>query len=428
MSTNYRFALVDVNNFYVSCERVFQPKLAHVPVVVLSNNDGCAVARCAQVKALGVKMATPWFQMKDLAKKHHIQALSSNYTLYANMSDRVVTILQDFSSDMEVYSIDESFLRIDQVAHLHGGTIAMGKLIRQRIKQWVGLPVCVGIGSTKTLAKLANHLAKKNGQFNGVCDIHQLSQAEQDRWMSELPTNEIWGIGKQLYKRLQSMQINTILDLKHSNPKKIRSQFGVVVERTVDELNGVSCLELEEVTPSKQQIICSRSFGKEVSSLVELQESIATHITRGCEKLRSQGSVAGGVQVFLQTNRFKEGIQHHPQALVGMPEPSADTLDMTTVAMKALREIYRSGFKYKKAGIVLTMISDKATMQKSIFDDVFKNEKSRKLMGVLDHINQRYGKGSLRTGAIGTSTQWEMRSENRSPNYLTQWDELPMVR
>ena len=259
-----QFALVDVNNFYVSCERVFQPKLQNVPMVVLSNNDGCAVARSNEVKALGVKMGTPWFKMKDLARQHGILAFSSNYTLYGDMSNRVVSILRDFSPDIEVYSIDESFLRVERVAHLYGGLSPMGQQIRERISQWTGLPVCVGFGPSKTLAKLANHMAKKNPEFDGVCDLHAMSRLERRQWMSQIEVGEVWGVGRRINTRLAAMGIQTILELRNASPKAIRAQFGVVMERTCEELRGVSCLELEEIAPPKQQIMSSRSFGKPV--------------------------------------------------------------------------------------------------------------------------------------------------------------------
>ena len=269
---NPLFALVDVNNFYVSCERLFQPKLANVPMVVLSNNDGCAVARSAEVKELGVKMGTPWFMMKNLAKTHGIQALSSNYALYGDMSHRVVSVLRDFTPHLEVYSIDESFLRIESVSHLYGGSYPMGVQVKERMKDWLGLPVCVGIGPTKTLAKFANHLAKKNGFLGGVCDISSLSQTELYQWMGDVDVSEIWGVGRNIAKKLHHLGIFTVLDLAQVSPQSIRLQFGVVMERICYELRGVSCLNLEEVDPPRQHIIASRSFGRPVTTLEELAE------------------------------------------------------------------------------------------------------------------------------------------------------------
>ncbi len=287
---NPLFALVDVNNFYVSCERVFQPKLEEVPMVVLSNNDGCAVARSAEVKALGVKMGTPWFQMQDLAKKHGIKAYSSNYTLYGDMSSRVVQVLKTFTPNLEVYSIDESFLQIETVLKQYQDTIELGQIIKQQVKDTTGLPVCVGIGASKTLAKLANHLAKKHKQFAGVCDVNAMAKPELYQWMSETEVGEVWGVGRQIAKKLKAQHIQSVFDLLQASPQAMRQQFGVVMERLCYELRGVSCLQLEEVAPAKQQIIASRSFGKLVTSQTELAESVATHAARAAEKLRTQNS------------------------------------------------------------------------------------------------------------------------------------------
>ena len=426
MNKNIQFALVDVNNFYVSCERVFQPTLENKPLVVLSNNDGCAVARSAEVKALGVKMGTPWFKMKDLASQHKIQALSSNYTLYGDMSNRVVSILKDFSPDVEVYSIDESFLRIENVAHLYGGSHSMGKTILERIKQWTGLPVCVGIGATKTLAKLANHLAKKISSFQGVCDFPNLSKEEQLHWMSETSVQDIWGVGAQTTKKLNAMNIKTVLDLKEASPKFIKTHLGVVMERTCNELNGISCLQLEDVAPAKQQILASRSFGKPILNLDHLGEAIATHIARASEKLRQQKSIAGAIHVFIRTSPFKENY-YHQGITINLKEATDDLLTLTNEAIAALKLIYKKGYQYKKAGIMLTLLSEKRTGQQSLFEDVEAKGKSSQLMSALDSINNRFGRESIRTAACGTQKTWAMRSENRSPNYTTQWDELPLA-
>ena len=424
-----QFALVDVNNFYVSCERVFQPRLEDVPMVVLSNNDGCAVARSNEVKALGVKMGTPWFKMKDLARQHGILAFSSNYTLYGDMSNRVVSILRDFSPDMEVYSIDESFLRIEAVAHLYGSILAMGQQIRGRIRQWTGLPVCVGVGPTKTLSKLANHMAKKNPVFDGVCDLYALSRTERGQWMSQIEVGEVWGVGRRINQRLAAMGIETVLDLRNASPKTIRTQFGVVMERTCEELRGISCLELEDVAPPKKQIMSSRSFGAPVECIEELQESVATYVERAAEKLRRQGSEAGAVYVFVETNRFKA---HEPQYNTGvttpLPVPSDDTRILIQAALRGLKTIFRPDFRYKKAGIMLTLLSDKGTRQATLFDEPDKTARSTRLMAAVDAANREFGRNALHSAATGRTHRWAMRSENRSPCYTTRWDELPLVK
>ena len=429
MASAPMFALVDVNNFYVSCERVFQPQLEHIPIVVLSNNDGCAVARSAEVKALGVKMGTPWFKMKELAREHGILALSSNYTLYGDMSNRATAVLRDFSPDIEVYSVDESFLRVESVAHLYGGMTAMGQQIRQRVKQWTGLPVCVGCGPTKTLAKIANHLAKKNSEFDGVCDLHAIPRPERLWWMSQLEVGEVWGVGKRIAKRLNAMGVETVLDLRNISIKEIRAQFGVVMERTCNELRGISCLELEDVAPAKQQIMSSRSFGSPVTTLAELREAVASYVSRAAEKLRAQGSVSAAVQVYIQTNRFKESdLQYSEGLVVPLPDPTDDTRLLSRAATLGLGLIFKPGYQYKKAGIMLTLISDKAKRQQTLFDDPLQRAQSAKLMAAMDAINAEFGRDTVRTGANGTEKRWAMRSENRSPRFTTRWDELPIAK
>lgn len=422
------FGLVDVNNFYVSCERAFNPRLANVPVVVLSNNDGCAVARSNEVKALGVKMGAPWFLMKELARQHGIVALSSNYTLYGDMSNRVVSILREFSPDIEVYSIDESFLRVETVDHLYGGATAMGHAMRHRIRQWTSLPVCAGFGESKTLAKLANHLAKKNPVFDGVCDLTALTDAQRQQWMEKIEVGEVWGVGRKIAARLQTMGIRSVLDLTTADLKLIRRQFGVVLERTVSELQGTSCLELDDLADPKQQIMASRSFGEMVEDLAELGEAMAWHIDRAAEKLRDQGSVAAAVYVFIQTNRFRQADpQYNPGVVVPLADVSDDTRALTTAALKGLRHIYRPGYSYKKCGVMLMELTAKLQRQETLFDDAVARARSAKLMVAMDAINSVWGRGTLRTGAAGMSKGWAMRSENRSPRYTTSWDELPVA-
>lgn len=423
-----QFALVDVNNFYVSCERVFNPALENKPVVVLSNNDGCAVARSNEVKALGVKMGTPWFQMQELAREHGILAYSSNYTLYANMSDRVVAILRGFAPEVEVYSIDESFLRIETVAHLYGGPESMGQQIRSRVKQWTGLPVCVGIGPSKTLAKFANHLAKKHAVFEGVCDLHTLTRPQRLQWMASVDVGEVWGVGSRIKKRLALMGIHSVLDLRNAPPKAMRQHFGVVMERTCNELRGISCLALEEVAPPKQQIISSRSFGQPVTALEDLRESVACYVATAAHKLRQQQSVAAAVQVFLATNRFNEREpQYSASTTVALLAASDDTLALTAAAIRGLDSLYRPGYRYKKAGVMLCELSPKAMRQGALFECAADTDKSARLMAALDAINHQYGRDTLRTAASGIARTWSMRAAHRSPRYTTRWDELPTV-
>jgi DNA polymerase V len=305
----------------------------------------------------------------------------------------------------------------------------MGQQIRQRVKQWTGLPVCVGCGPTKTLAKIANHLAKKNPEFDGVCDLHAIPRPERLQWMSQLEVGEVWGVGKRIAKRLNAMGVETVLDLRNSSIKEIRAQFGVVMERTCNELRGISCLELEDVAPAKQQIMSSRSFGSPVTTLAELREAVASYVSRAAEKLRAQGSVSAAVQVYIQTNRFKESdLQYSEGLLVPLPDPTDDTRLLTSAATLGLGLIFKPGYQYKKAGIMLTLISDKAKRQQTLFDDPLQRAQSAKLMAAMDAINAEFGRDTVKTGANGTEKRWAMRSENRSPRFTTRWDELPIAK
>jgi len=416
-------ALVDCNNFYVSCERVFNPKLEGIPVVVLSNNDGCAVARSNEVKALGVKMGTPWFQMKDLAQEHGIVAYSSNYALYADMSNRVMSILAQYSPDQEIYSIDECFLGLDGFSHVD--LVDYGQQIRQRVKQWVGIPVCVGIAETKTLAKLANHCAKKAlAGSDGVCDFGRMSAAEQSSLFSHIEVGEVWGIGRQLTKQLAGRGITTVEALRTADAKTLRREFSVVVERTVTELNGIACMELEQAVPDKQQIQSSRSFGSYVFDLPTLNEAVATYIATAAEKLRSQGSLAGMVQVYIRTNPHKDAPQYQRGLTIPLPEATDDTLRLTRAALWGLKRIYRPGFAYQKAGVALLDLTDVANRQMSLFSTAKDN---RKLMQVMDRINAIWGRGTLRSAAEGIEKDWKMKRERMSPCYTTNWEQVPVV-
>jgi DNA polymerase V len=423
-----QFALVDANNFYASCEKAFRPDLAHSPVVVLSNNDGCVVSRSPEAKQAGIQMGTPWFKIKGGAKRRGIHAFSSNYALYGDMSQRIMSVLQDLSPSVEVYSIDEAFMRIERVAHQYGGTLAMGHLVRARIAQWVGLPVCFGAGPTKTLAKLANYLAKKNPVFGGVCDLFSLSREEREGWMRQIPVSEVWGIGRKLEKRLAECGIHTALDLRNTKPAAVRSLFGVVPARTAAELRGIPCLELEEIPPPKQQIMASRSFGKPVPSLGELREAVACFAAGVAEKLRAQKSLAAAVHVFIYTDRFREDLpQYSGNQTLPLAHPSDDTRALTAAALKGLEAIYRSGYGYKKAGVMLGLITPKESIQGALFGDGAHDGRSSRLMRAMDEINHAFGRGTLKLGVAGTQHRWAGRSGSLSPRYTTRWDELPVA-
>jgi DNA polymerase V len=418
------FALVDCNNFYVSCERVFNPSLEGKPVVVLSNNDGCAVARSQEVKDLGVPMAQPWFLMKGLAKQHNIIAFSSNYTLYGHMSNRVMNVLRDFSPRIEVYSIDESFLEVDGLLKMWASYTELGQAIRVRVKQWLGLPVCVGIAPTKTLAKLANHMAKKRPEFNGVCDLNALSRIERKQYFAQIEVGDVWGVGRRIAAKLNKMGIYTVYDLRIADPKYLRQIFGVVMERTCNELRGISCLSLEEVSPPRKQIVSSRSFGSMVTTYQELQEAVSTYAARAAEKLRSDKSVCSGVQVFIHTNQFREqDAQYGNALLVPLTAATNDTRRITAAALYGLQQIYRDGYAYKKAGVVLLELSPAYIKQAQLFAKP--DEKSQKVIEVMDRLNLEYGDNTLYLASCGVQHQWKTLFEYRTPRYTTRWDELP---
>jgi DNA polymerase V len=419
-------ALVDVNNFYVSAERVFNPKLEGVPVVVLSNNDGCVVARSAEVKALGIPMGEPWFKLKNMARKHGIIALSSNYALYADMSNRVMSVLDYYSPRQEVYSIDECFLDMDGMA---GNQTRYSQSIRQRIKQWVGVPVCVGVASTKTLAKLANHVAKKRPQYESVCNFRDMSSGELDTILASIEVGEVWGVGRKLNAHLQQGGIQTVQQLRDFDVTRLRKRFGVVMERTVRELRGEPCLEMVDVAPAKQQIISSRSFGRYVTELSELEETVSTYMSRAAEKLRRQNSVASSVYVHIRTNPHKEDEpQYCPGMTIGLPHATSDTRALVNAVLVCLRRIYRTGYQYQKAGVMLSDITSAGTSQGDLFAEQFTPPNSDKLMTMLDQVNLKMGKGKLKLASEGLQQSWKMKTGSKSPAYTTKWAELPIVR
>ena len=420
-------ALVDANNFYVSCERMFNPMLEGKPVVVLSNNDGCAVARSNEVKALGIKMGEPWFKMEKFAKQHGIIAYSSNYTLYGDLSARVMSILSTFSPMQEIYSIDECFLDLDGFDPI--SLVDYAQTIRKTVMQNVGIPVCVGIADTKTLAKLANHCAKKGfAGADGVCDFGRLADVDRRSLFASLPVDEVWGVGRRITEKLLTMNIRTVEDLRTANLEMIRRQFSIVLARTINELNGIPCIELDEAGTPRQQIMVSRSFGSAVTRLEDLSESVAYFTTRAAEKLRHDGSVAASICIYVRTNPFKENDPQYQRSLiVPLFQPTDDTMRLISASVAGLKEIYRSGYQYKKTGVMLMGLQTKESVQPTLFDDPNEQAKSDRLMHVMDAINSKMGQGSVSVAASGIRQKWAMRRERKSPNYTTDWDELPVA-
>lgn len=419
------FALVDCNNFYASCERVFNPALRGKPLVVLSNNDGCVVARSQEAKALGIKMAQPWFQCQHLVKPHGLIAMSSNYALYADMSRRVMSILAGFTPDQEVYSIDESFLAFtDKPGANHQ---QLGLKIREKVLNWTGLPVCVGFAPTKTLAKLANHWAKTRIEFSGACDYAALPADQRLALLKATPIGEVWGVGRRLTEKLGELGIRSVADLQATDPAWLGRRFSVVLERTVEELRGVSCLELEDVAPPKKQIMTSRSFGWPVTELSELREAMAAYTTRAAEKLRAEGQLAGEVHVFIRTSPFKPDSPQYSAALrLRLPEPTDDTLGLVKASRFLLRQLYRPGFEYQKACILLSELQPATLRQGQLFGTTDTSRRD-KLMTVMDRLNREMGRDTLFLAGAGIDRAWRMRQGNRSPRYTTHWAEIPVA-
>jgi DNA polymerase V len=421
-----RLALVDCNNFYVSCERVFRPDLIGKPVGVLSNNDGIFVARSQEVKDLGIKMGTPVFQARHLIDRHKIHLFSSHYALYADMSARVMATLEQFAPSVEVYSIDEAFLDLTGVCD--PAPIAYGQQIKKAVFRATGIPVCVGMGPTKTLAKLANFAAKKWKQTGGVLDL--ADPMRREKLMKIVPVSEVWGIGSRTADKLNQLGIQTVWDLAQQPADRIQAQFNVVVARTVLELNGISCLAWEEVAPDRQQIISSRSFSRRLTTYEELAEAMAAFCSRAAEKLRSQHSVAAGVTVFLRTNPFNpKEPQYQRVAGIKLPSPTQDTRVIVGAANRLLREIFRPGYTYQKCGVQLSHIQPAALPgQLDLFDTALPLRiTSEKLMAAMDKINRRFPKG-IAIATEGFQQDWRPKAEMVSPGYTTNWRELIVIK
>ena len=423
---NRSIALIDCNNFYVSCERVFNPALKRKPVIVLSNNDGCVIARSQEVKDLRIKMGVPWFKVQNLARYHKVIVFSSNYTLYADMSNRVMKVVSEFAPNQEIYSIDECFL--DLTGFEHFGLTDYGQRIRSTINRLVGLPVCVGVGASKTLAKLANHIAKKCSVFDGVCNLNEITQGALDSLFSKIKVGEVWGVGRCIEKKLAKLGVNTVFDLKQSSPQALRKQFSVLMERTIRELNGESCIPLEKIASLKKQLVCSRGFGIPVSSLSELSEAVITYTTRVAEKLRRQKSVTAMVCVFIQTDPFKKkDRQYNPRRLIHLTNPTDDTRILINAVLTGLKSIYKPSFSYKKAGVLLDDLLPFSQHQKSLFDDKEAQVHSEFLMQAIDGINNTMGSGTIKFLGEGLEKQWRAKAEKKTRCYTTRIDEIPVA-
>ncbi|EXA96524.1 impB/mucB/samB family protein [Acinetobacter sp. 1295259] len=414
---------------YVSCERVFDPSLNNKPVIVLSNNDGCAVARSNESKNLNIKMGVPLFQIKDIVQQHNVIVLSSNYAMYAEMSRRFHKILASYVTDEEVepYSIDECF--VDFTAYEKNFDLEkVGHDMRAKIWKWIGLPVCVGIGRSKTEAKISNHIAKKNQGFNGVCDLVNMDPCNKEYYFSLIDVSEVWGVGRKHAKKLHSLGIKTVLDLACTEAREMQRQFSIVMARTINELQGISCIEIEDTPPSKKQIIKSCSFGAKVTELDDLKEAIAMHAQEACKRLRDEESLCGCLLVFVQSSPFDESAPFYNKSSTGaFSEPTDCTTDFVRAAVRMVSDIFKEGIKYKKCGVVLTGLEPKSGHTYDLLTDFEVIEKKEQLMKTLDNVHTKFGKKKLGVGPCYIPGRtWSMSRDKLSNNPFT-WDELLII-
>lgn len=426
---NKVFFLIDVNNMYVSCERVFDPSLNNKPVIVLSNNDGCAVARSNESKSLNIKMGVPLFQIKDIVQKHNVIVLSSNYAMYAEMSRRFHKILASYVTDEEVepYSIDECF--VDFTAYEKNFDLEkVGQQMRQQLWKWLGLPVCVGIGRSKTESKIANHIAKKNPGFNSVCDLVNMDPCNKEYYFSLIEVAEVWGVGRKHSKKLQAMGINTVLDLACAEPREMQKKFSIVMARTIYELQGISCIEIEHTPSSKKQIVASRSFGGRVTELTDLKEAISMYAQDACKRLRDEGLLCGCMIAFVQSNPFDPNVPFYNKSITGsFSEPTDCAVDFVKAATRMLNDIYKEGIKYKKCGVVLTCLEPKSGHTYDLLTDFEHIEKKECLMKAMDGIHSKFGKKKLGFGpCFVPGRNWSMSRDKLSKNPF-RWDQLTIV-
>lgn len=434
------YALVDGNNFYVSCERVFRPSLNGRPVVVLSNNDGCAIARSNEAKELGIRMGAPWFQIRHLEHGAGLVALSANFTLYGDMSDRMMSLAAGLGPTQEIYSIDESFIGLHGV---RGDLVQRARKVRARILQWTGIPTCIGIAPTKTLAKLANHIAKtaerKPGSYSQelaqVCNLAVLPARDLEDVLQATAVGEVWGVGPRIAKQLNEGGIRTVLDLVRMDPAIIRRGWSVTLEKTVRELQGQPCVELDDAPGPKQQIACTRSFGQPIHDLAPLIEAVSEFAARAAEKLRKQNSVARELLVFMHTSPYRPGPQCSRSVVVPLRRPTNDTLALTNAAADGMRFMYVPGYRFIKAGVILVDLQPETVVQHELDFDLAGGQGTARdrtrLMAAMDAINGRFGKGTVHSGATGEpgpKRTWGMKQERRTPQYTTRLEDLPLAR
>jgi len=415
------YALVDCNNFFVSCERVFDSRLEGKPVIVLSNNDGCAIARSNEAKALGIKMGANFFEIEDLVKKHNIQVFSTNFVLYADMALRVKGLLTQFCPNVEDYSIDESFLDFNGFENFKLKEHCIK--IAQTVKQGTGIPVSIGVAPTKTLAKVANKYAKKYPRYNSVCMID--TEEKRIKALQKFEIGDVWGIGRQHNKRLLAMGVKTAYDFTQLPQAWVRKNMTVVGERTWSELKGVPCIKMETVAPPKQTIMVSRSFGKMIEDYTTISEAVSTYTAMATAKLRKQKSCAKSLLVFLDTNPFREDLpQYSRHIVITLPVATNSTQEILHYALNGLKKTYKPKFIYKKAGVMLMDICSEDAIQGNLLDTVDRN-KHKRLMSVLDNVNERYGRNKLIYACMGDGKAWHIKQERLSPCYTTRMSDFP---
>jgi DNA polymerase V len=429
-------ALIDASNFYVSCERVFRPSLNGRPVVSLSNNDGCAIARSNEAKALGIKMGQPWHEIRHLENEAGLVALSANFALYGDMSDRMMSIAAGLGPTQEIYSIDESFIGLDGVG---GDLTERSHAVRNRINQWIGIPCGVGIGATKTLAKLANHIAKtaerKPGSYPDhlatVCNLASLAASDLDAILAATDVGEVWGVGRRIGQQLRDCGVHTVLDLTRLSTSMVRDRWSIVLERTVRELQGEPCINMEEAPSPKQQIACTRSFGHPITEINSLIEAISEFTSLAAAKLRKQSGLACQLLVFAHTSPFRSGPKFSKSVVIPLRRPTADTRHLVKAAVMGITQIYEPGFQLTKAGVMLLDLIPNNVLQGEFDFDRPETRDHSKLMAAVDSINDRFGRGAIHVGsAVGTGPprDWSMRQERLTPQYTTKWSDMPIAR
>lgn len=418
------FALADCNNFYVSCERVFNPKLTGKPVVALSNNDGCVIARSNEAKALGIAMGSPLFKIRDVIKAHGVHVYSSNYALYGDMSRRVIEVLAQFTPDVEIYSIDEAFL--DLTGFHRMDLTDYGRSIRSKVMQWTGIPVSVGIAETKTLCKIAARIAKKSRKTDGVLDL--TNSPHQDYALSITAVEDIWGVGRGYSQFLRSIGINNALQLRDASDSTIKKKMGITGLRILNELRGVSCYPLEQSPPPKKEITVSRSFKNTLEDRSDVMEAVAAYASRGAEKLRVAHLEANILAVFLMTNPYREEYRYFNMQTIRLPFSTNDTSELIACTRRGFDEIYQEGYRYKKAGVIFRDLTSESLTQTELFVQDRKG-RSREVMDAFDKINRKYGRDSIRYAVTGSTNapKWKTSFQWRSPSYTTDWNQLPKV-